>query len=198
MHSPNILLVDDERLILGTLGQGLGQAGYQVKEAASGAAALALAEQHKFDLALLDIRMPSMSGIELARRLRDGFDIPSLFLSAFSDQRMVEEAVKEGGLGYLVKPVDIPQLVPAIEAALARARDLRDLQETKGQLEQALSGGRNTSLAVGILMERRGLTQQDAFETLRGHARAQGCRIEVLAGSLVEAENTLNSLKGQA
>lgn len=190
----HVLLVDDDRLILGTLGNGLRQAGYAVAEAASGETALALAQHQIPDLAILDIRMPGISGIELARRLRDTHRVPTLFLSAYSDKKMVEEAIDEGGLGYVVKPVDVLQLVPAIEAALARARDLQALGKAKDRLEEALKGGRDTTTAIGILMERRGLGRQDAFELLRMHARAQRRRLELLARDIVDAAETLNAM----
>ena len=190
----HVLLVDDDRLILGTLGNGLRQAGYAVAEAASGETALALAQHQIPDLAILDIRMPGISGIELARRLRDTHRVPTLFLSAYSDKKMVEEAIDEGGLGYVVKPVDVLQLVPAIEAALARARDLQALGKAKDRLEEALKGGRDTTTAIGILMERRGLRRQDAFELLRTHARAQRRRLELLARDIVDAAETLNAM----
>lgn len=192
--SRHILLVDDDRLILGTLGKGLRQAGYTVAEAASGKAALASAERERPDLAILDIRMPEISGIELAQRLRDAYHVPALFLSAYSDKEIVEEAVHEGGLGYVVKPMDIPQLVPAIEAALARSRDLQALGKTKKQLEETLKRGRDTATAVGILMERQGLRQQDAFELLRVCSRTQRRRLESLAHEIVEAVETLNTM----
>ncbi|MCP5124871.1 MAG: response regulator [Gammaproteobacteria bacterium] len=193
--SHHILLVDDDRLILSTLGNGLRQAGYTVTEAACSEAALALTKRHSPDLAILDIRLPGMSGIELARRLRDTHHIPALFLSAYSDKKMVEDAINEGGLGYLVKPVDMPQLIPAIEAALARSQDLKALNKVKSQLEEALKGGRDTTTAVGILMERQGLRQQEAFELLRIHARAQRRRLQSLARDIINAAETLNALR---
>ena len=192
--SHHILLADDDRLVLGTLGNGLRQAGYTVTEAASGEAALAFAQHQPPDLAVLDIRMPGMHGVELARRLRDIHHVPTLFLSAYSDKNMVEEAINQGGLGYVVKPVDVPQLVPAIEAALARARDLHALGKAKDQLEEALKGGRDTATAIGILMERRGLRRQEAFESLRARARAQQRRLELLARDIVHAVETLNAM----
>ncbi len=190
----HILLVDDDRLILSTLGSGLRQIGYTVTVAASGEAALALIQRQPPDLAVLDLRMPGMSGIELARRLRDAYHIPVLFLSAYSDQKMVEEAIDEGGLGYVVKPVDVPQLVPAIETALARSRDLQALGKVKDHLEQALKGGRDIATAIGILMERQGLQRQEAFELLRAHSRTRRRRLELLAHDVVEAVEVLNTM----
>lgn len=193
--SHRILLVDDDRLILSTLGNGLHQAGYTVTKAGYGEAALALAQHHPHDLAILDIRLPDMSGIELARRLWDVYHLPALFLSAYSDKKMVKDAINEGGLSYLVKPVDMPQLIPAIETALARSQDLKALNKAKNQLEEALKGRRDTAIATGILMERQGLWQQEAFELLRARARAQRRRLESLARDVIDAAETLNALK---
>lgn len=194
MSKAEVLLVDDDRLVLSTLGIGLRRAGYDVREASTGDAALAMVRETRFDIAILDICMPDMSGTELAGLLLTDHNLPAMFLSAYSTEDVVEDAVAKGGLGYVVKPVDVPQLVPALESALARARDLQALMKHKAQLEQALGSGRDTSTAVGILMERRGLTRQTAFELLRAHARGRGLRIEALAHELVEAADALNAV----
>lgn len=192
MTANRLLFVDDDRLVLATLTRGLSDSGYDVKTADSGEAALALAAQRSFDLAVLDIRMPGLSGIETARRLRTDHGVPALFLSAYGERELVEQAASEGGLGYVVKPVDVPQLVPAIEAALARARDLKLLAEGRSQLEQALDSGRQTSIAIGILMERRGLSEQSAFETLRATARRSRRKLEEVSKDVVDATERLN------
>jgi len=189
-----LLLADDDRLILATLGQGLRTAGYAVTAVDSAQEALASAEQARFDLALLDIRMPGMSGIEAANQLRDRHGIDSLFLTAYGDEATVAQAVQGGALGYLVKPVDLHQLVPAVQAALARARDLKALQNVRIQLEHALAGGRLVSVAIGLLMERQRLGRDAAFQLLRNDARKQSRRIEDLAQELVAAAETLNRL----
>jgi len=194
---PSILVVDDDRLVVATLARGLRGEGYVVFEASSGSAALKLAAENTFDLAILDIRMPEMSGTELAQRLMSEHGLPALFLSAYSDREMVESAIARGGLGYLVKPVDVPNLIPALQTALARGRDINALLEAKSQLEQALSAGRETSTAMGILMERFRMSRTGAFEELRRCARSQGRKIDKVAQELVEAAETLNAL-GQA
>lgn len=194
MPANRLLFVDDDRLVLATLTKGLSDSGYDVKTAGSGEAALVLAAQQPFDLAILDIRMPGLSGIETSRRLRTEYDVPALFLSAYGERELVEQAASEGGLGYVVKPVDVPQLVPAIEAALARARDLKVLAEGRSQLEQALDSGRQTSIAIGILMERRGLSEQSAFELLRTTARKRRSKLEDVSRELVEAVERLNGV----
>jgi response regulator NasT len=193
MSPVRLLLADDDRLVLATLTHGLREAGYAVDAAESGAAALALAGHTRYDLALLDIRMPGMTGIELAARLRTEHGLPAMFLSAYSDRGQIEAAVSGGIVGYLVKPVDHAQLVPAIECALARARDLAALLQAKTQLEQALAGGRATSIAIGILMERRQLGEKAAFEQLRSAARKRQQKIEAHATELVAAVERLNT-----
>jgi two-component system, response regulator PdtaR len=194
MPSVNLLFVDDDRLVLATLSKSLRDAGYEVATAESGEAALLLAAQQLFDLAVLDIRMPGLSGIETAQRLRDEHGVSTLFLSAYGERELVEQAATGGGLGYVVKPVDVVQLIPAIEAALARAHDLKALMEARSQLEQALAGGRQTSIAIGILMERRGLPEQAAFDVLRASARKNRRKLEEISCELVEAEERLNSV----
>jgi response regulator NasT len=189
-----LLLTDDDRLVLATLARGLHNKGYEVETADSGEAALDRAQGAQFDLAILDIRMPGLSGTETARLLREKHGLPSLFLSAYGERELVEQAVADGGLAYVVKPVDAAQLMPAVEAALARARDIKALMDTKAQLERALAGGRYTSLATGIVMERRKLTEQAAFDLLRANARAGRRKLADLSRELVEAEERLNGL----
>lgn len=194
MTTTRLLLVDDDRLVLATLSQGLRDAGYAVDTADSGTAALELAARTAFDLAILDIRMPGLSGIDLAMRLRTGHDLPAMFLSAYGERAQVVGAVAGGIVGYLVKPVDHAQIVPAIECALARARDLSALLQAKAQLEQALAGSRQASIATGLLMELRGLTEQVAFETLRASARNTRRKLEDVCRELVEAAERLNGV----
>lgn len=194
---PNhLLLVDDDRLVLDILVQGLSAKGYTVDATSDGAGALALASHASHDLAVVDIRLPDMSGIALAQQLSLKFNIPVLFLSAFDEEDMVQDAIAGGGLGYVVKPVVLRQFLPVVESALARARDLRVLEQTKIRLEQALECGRDTSTAIGILMGLQGLGREAAFQKLRAEARAQRCTVETLASRIVAAAETINTLKG--
>jgi two-component system, response regulator PdtaR len=140
--------------------------------------------------------MPDMSGIELSQKLQDGWNIPVLFLSAYCDEQTVADATAAGALGYIVKPVAVSQLMPALHVAQARAKDLDALLQNKVQLERVLGNNRDTSAAIGIMMERHNLSRQQAFEILRSKARSRGCRLETLAGELVEAEDARNLLIG--
>lgn len=186
-----ILLADDDRLVLATMGQGLRDAGYEVLEATDGEAALRLCESEAPELAILDMRMPGMTGVEAAHYIREKTDVPFMFLSAYGDKEVVQLAVEEGALGYLVKPIDIPQLVPAIEAALARAEEFRQLRKSQDDLTTALEGGRETSMAVGLIMERYRLTRQTAFEALRFHARSERRKLASVASEFLDAAESL-------
>lgn len=191
----HILVVDDDRLVLASLCEGLRSAGYRVTGSASPHDALALAARDSPDLALLDVRMPGMDGIELGRKLREQGGIPFLYLSAYGDQKIVRQAVEEGALGYLVKPLDIQQIVPSIEAALTRSRDLARLRQSEEQLATALAGNREVSMAVGLLMMRDRMNRDQAFETLRGNARAQRRPVADVAKELLSSAENLYTIK---
>lgn len=185
MTTTTLLIADDDRLVLATLAEGLRRAGYAVLEAADGDEAIRLACDHTPDLAILDMRMPGRDGLAVARWLCAHTDCPFLFLSAYGDSEVVDKAVQAGALGYLVKPLDVQQILPSVEAALSRGRELRALLEEEAQLSAALRLGREISMAVGILMAREGLDEQAAFERLRAQARAQRRRLSLLASELV-------------
>jgi len=188
----HILVVDDDRLVLAALAEGLRTAGYRVTSVASGEDALGITDTP--DLALLDVRMPGMSGIELGRKLREQGGVPFLFLSAYGDQEIVKQAAEEGALGYLVKPLDIQQIVPSIEAALARAMEIRQLRDKEAQLSVALAGSREISMVIGLLMQRDRIDRAQAFELLRSSARSKRRPIAELAGELLKAAENLNAV----
>ena len=187
-----ILIVDDDRVILHILAEGLRELGYEVATAVCGADALRLARASAYDLVVLDMRMPEMSGLEVAQELNKANLAPFVFLSAFGDEAVVRDAAEAGALGYLVKPVDIPQLVPFIEAAMARGREIDLLRSTAEQLEQALKVEQKTRTAVGIIMERKGLDRREAFDLLRTRARAQRRKIGEVAEELIVAVEGMN------
>ncbi len=190
-----VLIVDDDRLVLATLAKGLRQWGYEVAEASSGEAGLKFALETKPDMVLLDVNMPRMSGLEVAKALRAQTSIPFMFLTAYGNSEIVKQATEQGAMGYLVKPVDISQIVPAIEAALARGKELVHLRETETQLSTALASSRETSMAIGILMEREHLGRVAAFELLRDNARSQRRKIGDVAEELLGAVELVNHMR---
>lgn len=186
-----ILAVDDDRVMLDALARALRKAGYEVLETTSGEQALQIAIDERPDLAILDMRMPGMSGLELASALREQAPVPMLFASVHGDEAMVRSAAELGALGYLVKPIEASQIAPAVEAALARARDIRRLEDTEVQLTLALAKSRETSIAVGMLVERYRVDRQEAFEMLREHARGQRRKVADVAEELLRAAELL-------
>jgi response regulator NasT len=189
-----ILIVDDDTLLLQFLGEVLGHAGYETVTAASAAQAIRQIEAREPDLALLDITMPGMSGLELARHLQENTSVPFMFLSATDDVDTARQAATYGAVGFVVKPVDAAHLLPAFEAGLARADEIRQLRRTELNLNAALAAGRETSLAVGLLMGRFHADRNTAFEVLRDHARSSRRKINEVADQLLAAEEVLNSL----
>jgi two-component system, response regulator PdtaR len=191
---PTILLVDDDRLVLVTLAQGLRDAGYHVltAESADDAEIFLMTTEQRPDLAILDVNMPGRSGLDLASCLSALYRVPFILLTAYSDRAIVEQAAKSGALGYLVKPVDVPELIPAMEAALARGKDFKELRTTGEQLQRALASERDISVAVGITMIQYRIDRRGAFEMLRNKARSERRQLSELAVDIIKASEMLN------
>jgi response regulator NasT len=193
-----ILVVDDDRLVLATVTHGLTQAGYEVIDADNGDDAILLARQHRPQLALLDIRMEGKSGFDVAETLRDAYRIPFVFLSAFSDPATLAQVKALGALAYLVKPLDVGQIVPAVDAAFARLH-AAPVPGTPGtapepavpaQAPQPVAPLADAvALAVGVLMHRHSLSRVQAWERLQRMAREQS------HSPLVQAERLLSAVE---
>ncbi len=197
-HPPErrrVLLVDDDTLMLATLDLLLKNAGYETAQATSGDAALELAAQFHPDLALLDVTMSGMSGLDLAKKLQQIGGVPFMFVSANADTEIVKRATEFGALGYLLKPFDMAQVVPAFEAALSRADEIRHLRDREANLTTALNASRETAMAVGLLMAKYGANRQAAFDVLRSFARSSQKKIHDVAESLLEAEELQSQFK---
>lgn len=186
-----ILVVDDDRLVLATLTHGLAQAGYEVLDADNGDDAILIARQHRPDLALLDIRMEGMTGFDVAGYLRDYLQLPFMFLSAFADEATVAKVKELGALAYLVKPLDIHQIVPAVEAAFANRPARADAAPPAPALEPASSLAVVEAMALGVLMHRYSLTRAQALARLERMAAEQRIELDEQARRVVEAVEQL-------
>lgn len=186
-----LLLVDDDALVLATFSRGLRDAGYLVLVAATGEEALALVANDSPDLAILDIRMPGISGIDVSRHLQK-HAVPVIHLSAYDDQETLNAALEQGALGYLVKPIDVAKAIPTIETALKRAVDLRKLQATEGRLTRALDTANVVNFAVGIISERHRLDRNRAFELIRDRARSERRKVKEIAREILDASDYIN------
>ena len=189
-----ILVVDDDRLVLATLSYGLSQAGYAVMTADNGDDAILIAREHRPELALLDIRMEGKSSFDVAAYLREYLQIPFMFLSAFSDDETVAQVKALGAVAYLIKPLDIGQIVPAVDAAFAKLGALRSTEPPK-TADRPLPGGpvmtQAVAMAVGILMHRYSLARGPALERLQRMAQAQGQSLPDESERLIAAVEVL-------
>jgi two-component system, response regulator PdtaR len=192
-----ILVVDDDRLVLATLTHGLAQAGYEIIDADNGDDAILLAREHRPDLALLDIRMEGKSGFDVAAYLRDYCQMPFMFLSAFTDEATVRQVKSLGAVNYLVKPLDVGQIVPAVDAAFAdiarRGAPAVPPVAAPPRLEPA--GEVLTQvvpMAVGVLMHRYSLSRGVALERLQRLALAEGRPLHTEAERLLDAVELLS------
>jgi AmiR/NasT family two-component response regulator len=131
--------------------------------------------------------------MDVARYLASHTSTGFMFLSAFGDPAIVDETARLGALGYLVKPIDIRQVVPAVNAALAKL-DAMPAAAARPAPPPAAVAGRDEAIAIGILMERLRLDQGRALQALREQARNEGVSTESLATRMVEAANRLNSI----
>ncbi len=153
----------------------LERAGFEVvAEARDGREAVALAAEHRPDLAVMDVKMPELDGIEAARQMLEQRQIPIVMLTAFSEAALVGRAVDAGVFGYLVKPFRESDLLPAIEAARARHAELQALRDEAGSLRDALEARKLIERAKGLLMEKDGLSEAEAFARLRGASQQTG------------------------
>lgn len=192
-HKASVLLVDDDRLILATMATGLLHAGYTVNTTESvDEAETWLANHPRPDIAIIDINMPDRSGFELPARLNQLDDIPFIFLTARSEPEANTLANNLGAMAYLVKPIDSAQLIPAIETALSRAQDLKQMKSQQQQLQTALDGDRSVSIAIGIIMDQYRINYEDANTLLRQSARSKRIKLLDLATSIIHSRENLN------
>ena len=191
-----ILVVDDNRLVLATLSDGLTRAGYHVYDADNGDDAILIARAHRPQLALLDIRMEGKSGFDVAHYLRHQCGMPFMFLSAFSDEQTVAQVKALGAVAYLVKPLDIKQIVPAVEAAFAHIESQAAAPASQAQAAPPAPVGANAhdttaAMAVGVLMHRYSLSRDDAAARLLRLAREAGLTMHAQAELLLAAVEQL-------
>jgi two-component system, response regulator PdtaR len=183
-----ILVAEDETIIRLDLRELLERLGFDVcAEAKDGVEAVELARKEQPDLALLDVKMPRLDGIEAARRILDERPIPIVMLTAYGHDELVSRAVEAGVFGYLVKPFREHDLLPAIRTARARHEELAALREQADSLAEALVARKAIERAKGLLMERDGLSEEDAFARLRKASQLSGRPMRVVAEALIAA-----------
>jgi AmiR/NasT family two-component response regulator len=172
VKSLRVLIADDEAIIRLGLRTVLEEMGHRVVGMATdGPSAVRLAAKEKPDLAILDIKMPDMDGLEVAEAITTKRRIPILMLTAYSDRGLVERASKLAVLAYLVKPIKEADLGLAIELAMARFEEWQALEREATDLKEALATREAVDRAKEVLMQRGGLTEHEAFESIQRRSR---------------------------
>ena len=167
-HKTRVLIAEDEAIERVDLHELLVSLGYQVAgEASDGASAVSLARESKPDIVIMDIEMPEMDGIDAAKILYDEKIAPVLLLTAYSQRELVERARDAGVMGYLVKPFRESEVTPAIEVALARYDEQRQLDREVFDLKDRFETRKLIDRAKGILMDTRGLSEAEAFRRIQ-------------------------------
>ncbi len=182
-----VVIAEDEAIIRLDLQETLEEEGYEVVGSTGrGDEAVTLVRDLMPDLAILDIKMPGMDGITAAKEIAAGRWAAVLILTAFSQRDLVEQARDAGAIGYLVKPFQKSDLVPAIEVAIGRFSELRALEQEVHSLEEQLATRRIVERAKGMLMDRHGLSESDAFTFIQQTAMRQRAKMRKVAEQVID------------
>jgi AmiR/NasT family two-component response regulator len=181
----SILLVTDDELTVANVGRALRAAGFEVMEASDGVTALEACVTKCPSLAVIDDERSDSDGIHLARQLAERFFVRFVCLSTDDEEATISAAVAAGAMAYLVKPIDPPQIIAVVRAALRRSQEIRALQSQTERLTAAVQTGKQIGIATGLIMANLRLDQQEAFERLRRQARARRARLEDFAAELL-------------
>jgi len=177
----DILIADDESIIRLGLKQILEDAGHTVYAAKDGAEAVRLAESRTPNLAILDIKMPEMDGLEAARVILDRARVPIIFLTAYGEQELIERATRLPVMGYLVKPFKEAELLAMIEVAVNRFDEHARTAHAAAEMQDELASRRVIDRAKGLLMQREGISELEAYNRLQARARAERRTLQEVA-----------------
>ena len=184
---PRVLIAEDEALIRMDLAEMLGEEGYDVVgQAEDGERAVALAEELRPDLVVLDIRMPRLDGLAAAERIAGARIAPIVMLTAFSQRELVDRAREVGAMAYLVKPFNQADLVPAIEMARSRFAEIRQLESEVADLSERLETRKQVERAKAILQEQLGVPEPAAFRWIQKTAMDLRLSMRQVADGVIE------------
>ncbi|MES9739075.1 response regulator [Peribacillus frigoritolerans] len=181
-----ILVVEDESIVLLDITIMLKDAGFDVVgHARNGEKAIELAHALQPDLVLMDIKMPKMNGLKASDVISNTFQIPVLLLTAFSQREYIDEAKRANIVGYLVKPITEANLIPAVEIALLQAANTKKYQERNAQLDETLTNRKVIEKAKGIIMKRKNVTEEIAYNKLRRLSMDKQLSMETVARRII-------------
>ena len=185
-----IVLAEDEAIIRLDLRESLQEEGYEVVgDVGRGDKAVEMVDELRPDVAIFDIKMPGMSGLEAAKIVSDKKICPVVMLTAFSQREIIEQARDAGALAYLVKPFQKTDLVPAIELAIARFAELKSLSGEVSALGAQLEIRKLVDRAKGVLIDKHQMSESDAFSFIQSMAMSQRMKMgdiaeQIIAGKL--------------
>lgn len=195
MNRPyRVLIADDEKAVaMGLQGQ-LESLGYDVVTVVhDGQHAIEVCRRTLPDVVLMDIEMPGLDGLSAARQIVSDPGTPVIVLTAHGHPNLIDQAVEDGVLHYLLKPVTSPSLHAALQVAVARAREIKELRDNVNNLESNLKERKLIERAKGILMNRRNLSESEAFRLLQRQSQDRRMPMAKLAESIVQADELLES-----
>ncbi len=186
-----VVIAEDEAIIRLDLKETLEEEGYEVVgETGRGDEAVELVKLHEPDVAILDIKMPGLDGLSAAREISGERRAAVLILTAFSQRDLIEQARDAGALAYLVKPFQRSELIPAIEVAIGRFRDMRALQDQTQNLEDQLETRKIVDRAKGKLMDGFSMAEGDAFAFIQRTAMADRMTMKAVSEKILAGELT--------
>ncbi|HLW16935.1 MAG TPA: response regulator [Actinomycetota bacterium] len=180
-----VLIAEDDAIIRMDLKEMLEEEDFEVLEAADGAAAVQLARDEQPSLVILDIKMPVMDGLVAAQKISEERLAPVLILTAYSQRELVERAAQIGAMAYLVKPFQKQDLLPAIEIAKGRYQQLASLADEVGNLTERLESRKQVERAKGVLIDRYGMNEGDAFRFLQQTAMDRRLSMREVADAIL-------------
>jgi AmiR/NasT family two-component response regulator len=184
-----VVIAEDEAIIRLDLREVLQEHGYEVVgETGRGDEAVAMVREHQADLAILDIRMPGMDGLAAAREIAAEGQSAVLILTAFSQRNLIEQARDAGALAYLIKPFTQAELIPAIEVALGRFKEMQAIKEANASLEDQLATRRSVDRAKGLLMDDYGMKEAESFEFIQKTAMRERRKMRDVAEDVVSGK----------
>lgn len=191
--SLKVMIAEDEYVILMGLKSNLEKLGHRViAEALEGREAIDLAIKKMPDLIIMDINLPSLDGIRAIKKINEVLTIPSIIVTGYNKKELIERATEAGVFGYLIKPVSIEDLGPAINIALARFEEFKSLKMELDNTKEALKARKYVERAKGILMDKFELKEPEAMKRLQKKSNDSNKKLLTVAKEIIKADNILN------
>lgn len=193
MSETRVLIAEDNELVSLTLEEQLSNLGYAVVGVArTGAEAVRMCIQLSPDIVIMDMQMPELDGDAAAQQIAKQHPTPVVMLTAYSDSDHIRKAEASGALAYLVKPVNPEELPPTIDVAIARFREMQRLRQQVDSLKETIDSRKIVERAKGILMQRRGVSGDEAYDLMNQWARERQRHVKDIAQAIVDAESLLS------